>query len=66
MQLEVGFGCDFYLPFFKLIPEIKFGYGLLNMIDKNRTDLTDDSKLIYTRSVDNARSRMIIFSLYFE
>ena len=66
MQLEVGFGCDFYLPFFKLIPEIKFGYGLLNMVDKNITDLTDDSKLIFTKSVDNARSRMIIFSLYFE
>lgn len=64
--LEVGLGCDFYLPFFKLIPEIKFGYGLLNVVDKKRNDLTDESRLIYTHSVDNARSKMIQISLYFE
>ena len=28
--LEVGLGCDFYLPFFKLIPELKFCFGLTN------------------------------------
>ena len=64
--LEVGLGCDFYLPFFKFIPEIKFCYGLMNIIDKDRSDLTDETKLIFTESVDKGRSKMIVFSFYFE
>lgn len=63
---EVGMGCDFYLPFFKLIPEIKFCFGLANILDKNRSSLVDKSKLIYTQSVDKATSSMVVFSLYFE
>ena len=27
-MFEIGLGCDFYLPFFKLIPELKFCFGL--------------------------------------
>ena len=26
--LSVGFGCDFYLPYFKFIPEVKFCFGM--------------------------------------
>lgn len=66
VYLEAGIGCDFYLPFFKLIPEIKFCYGLLNIIDKDRSDLTDQTPLIFTNSVDRGRSKMIVLSLYFE
>lgn len=66
VYLEAGIGCDFYLPFFKLIPEIKFCYGLLNIIDKDRSDLTDQTPIIFTNSVDRGRSKMIVFSLYFE
>ncbi len=64
--LEVGFGCDFYLPFFKFIPEIKFCYGLSNILDKDRSDLTDHTKLIFTESVDKINSKMIVVSFYFE
>lgn len=64
--LEVGMGCDFYAPWFKFIPEIKFCYGLNNVINKNRTDLTDASKLIYTESINSGRSKMIVLTLYFE
>ena len=64
--LEAGFGCDFYSPWFKFIPEVKFCYGLFNVIDKNRSDLTDASQLIFTESVDKGRSKMIIFTFYFE
>ena len=39
-MLEVGMGCDLYLPFFKLIPELKFCFGLGNILRKNRNDLT--------------------------
>ena len=64
--LEVGFGCDFYGRFFKFIPEIKFAYGLSNVIDKNRSDLTNPQQLIFTKSIDRGRSKMIIISFYFE
>lgn len=64
--LEAGIGCDFYLPFFKFIPEIKFCYGLSNIIEKDRDDLTDDSRLIFTQSVNGAKSKMIVITLYFE
>lgn len=64
--LEVGFGCDFYSPWFKFIPEIKFCYGLMNIIDKDRSDVTDSSQLIFTQSVDKGRSKMIVLTFYFE
>ena len=64
--LEVGFGCDFYSPWFKFIPEIKFCYGLMNIIDKDRSDVTDNSQLIFTQSVDKGRSKMIVLTFYFE
>lgn len=64
--LEVGFGCDFYSPWFKFIPEVKFCYGLMNIIDKDRSDVTDNSQLIFTQSVDKGRSKMIVLTFYFE
>ncbi|MBQ9666813.1 MAG: PorT family protein [Bacteroidaceae bacterium] len=64
--LELGMGCDFYLPFFKFIPEIKFLYGLSNVVNKKRTDLTDETQLIFTQSVNKARSKMIVLTFYFE
>lgn len=64
--LEVGFGCDFYSPWFKFIPEIKFCYGLMNIIDKDRSDVIDMSQLIFTESVDKGRSKMIVLTFYFE
>ena len=64
--IEVGFGCDIYLPFFKLIPELKFCFGLANILDKKRTDLTDNSLLKFTESMDKVKSRMIALTFYFE
>ena len=66
VYLEAGFGCDFYLPFFKFIPEVKFMYGLTNIINKKRSDITDESQLIFTQSVNSAKSKMIVFTFYFE
>ena len=63
---EVGLGCDFYLPFFKLIPELKFCFGLANLLEKNRNDLTDQSLTKFTQSIDRVSSRMIVLSFYFE
>jgi hypothetical protein len=63
---EIGLGCDFYLPFFKLIPELKFCFGLLDLLQKDRKDLTDKSLLKYTQSLNKVSSKMIVLSFYFE
>lgn len=64
--VEIGMGCDIYLPFFKLIPELKFCFGLANLLEKNRTDLTDQSLMKFTESVDRVNSRMVVLTFYFE
>ena len=64
--IEVGMGCDIYLPFFKLIPELKFCFGLADILQKNRNDLIDNSLRKFTNSLDGASSKMIVLTLYFE
>ena len=66
-MLEVGLGCDFYLPFFKLIPELKFCYSLTDALNKNHSDeLTDATKRAFSRSIDAATTKMVVLTLYFE
>lgn len=65
--LEAGIGCDFYLPFFKLRPELKFLYGLTNSLDTRHADeLKDKAMRVYTNSVDRSHSKMIVLTFYFE
>jgi len=65
--ISIGMGCDFYLPYFKLIPELKFCFGLSDVLCKDRPDLEDDPmKLKYTQSVKRAVSKMIVLTFYFE
>lgn len=65
--LSVGLGCDFYLPYFKFIPEIKFCLGLPDMLQHDRPDLADDpGRLKFTQSLTKATSKMIVFTFYFE
>ncbi len=67
LMLEVGLGCDFYLPFFKLIPELKFCYSLRDAIDHDHSnELKDANMRIYTNAVTNGHSKMIVLTLYFE
>lgn len=66
-MVEVGLGCDFYLPFFKLIPELKFCYGLTNNIDTNHAnELLDVNMRSYSTSVTPGRNKMIVLTFYFE
>ena len=65
-MVEVGMGCDFYLPFFKLIPEVKFAFSLLDVLEKERKALLDSNLMKFTLSVDGVTSKMIIISFYFE
>ena len=65
--LEIGMGCDFYLPFFKLIPELKFCYSLRDALDHDHAnDLMDVNKRLYTNAVTSGHSKMIVLTFYFE
>lgn len=67
VMVEVGMGCDFYMPFFKLIPELKFCYGLTDVIDHGHaSELTDVSKRAYNLSVRSARTKMVVLTFHFE
>lgn len=66
-MLEIGLGCDFYLPFFKLIPELKFSYSLQDAIDhKHADELTDQNQRVYANSVAKGHAKMITLTFYFE
>jgi hypothetical protein len=65
--LEIGLGCDLYLPFFKLIPELKFCYSLTDALDHNHAnELMDANKRIYANAVTSGHSKMIVLTFYFE
>ncbi|CEA15638.1 hypothetical protein ING2E5B_0876 [Fermentimonas caenicola] len=64
--IEIGTGCDLYLPMFKLAPELKFSFGLIDILDKERSDLKDQELLKYTNAISMAKSRMITLCLNFE
>lgn len=66
-MLTVGLGCDFYLPFFKFCPEIKFCFGLTDILKHDRPDL-DENPQIYdiTRSLGKVKSNMVVISFFFE
>ena len=65
--VEVGIGCDFYLPFFKMIPELKFCYSLTDALDKDHAnELKDVNMRAYANSVRAGHSKMIVLTLYFE
>lgn len=64
---EAGLGCDFYLPFFKLRPELKFMYSLGNSLNtEHAKTLRDPNMLQYANSVNKANSNIIALTFYFE
>lgn len=64
--LEFGVGCDIYLPFFKLCPELKFSFGLVDLLEKDREDLVDRELIKYTDALSKATSRMVTLTFNFE
>lgn len=65
--LTIGLGLDTYFPYFKFIPEVKFCFGLGDIIQHKRPDLDDDpGQMRYTNSIDRAVSRMFVLTFYFE
>lgn len=64
---EVGLGCDFYLPFFKLRPELKFMYSLIDALDKEHPEKLEDlNARKYATSVTGAHTKFVALTFYFE
>lgn len=66
-MLTVGLGCDFYLPFFKLCPELKFCFGLTDILKHDRPDLDENPTMQnFSKSLSKVKSNMVVLSFYFE
>jgi hypothetical protein len=66
MYWEIGAGCDIYMPYFRLVPELKVCLGMGDILVHNRTDQSSDAFLKYTNAFDAITSRLIVFSVQFE
>lgn len=65
--LTVGLGCDFYLPFFKFNPEVKFCFGLSDILRHDRPDLEDNPEMYkVTQSLSKVKSNMVMITFFFE
>lgn len=64
--IEIGLGCNIYFPFFKLSPELKFSFGLRDLLDTKNIDVTDENLLRYPRALKSAKTRMISLVFNFE
>ena len=64
--LTIGFGCDFYLPIIKIVPELRFSFGLTDIIIHDRTDLSDNSLRKYSDAIARGKTRMISLVFNFE
>lgn len=56
---EIGLGFQIFFPYFILSPEMKFSFGMLNILQR-------DEALIYSSSIDKLFSRGFSISLHFE
>ncbi|MCP4437785.1 MAG: PorT family protein [Aureispira sp.] len=56
---ELGLGFQIFFPYFILSPEMKFSFGMLNILNR-------DENLIYSSSINKLFSRGFAISLHFE
>lgn len=59
---ELGFGIDFYLPYFKFSAEVKYSVGTFNNVSQDAAEEAPQ----YANSIDKLNSRMFMISLHFE
>ena len=64
--VEFGLGCDIYLPYFKLCPELKFCFGLADVLETDRSDLANPLDRVYSQALSRATSRLIVLTFNFE
>ena len=64
--LTLGIGCDFYLPIIKVVPELRFYFGLADAVQHERTDLTNNNLRKYSDSISRGLIRMVSLTFNFE
>ena len=64
--IEFGVGFDFYLPYFKLAPELKMYLGLADLLERDRPEISNFADLKYTDALTKLTSRLFILSFNFE
>ncbi|GAB4379449.1 MAG: porin family protein [Salibacteraceae bacterium] len=57
-NIELGVGFDFFLEYFKFTPELKFSYGLNNVVVNDQT--------IYSKPITELHSRIFVLAFNFE
>lgn len=62
-SLEAGMGWDMYLQFFRLSTELKFSFGLTNILD---TGPKNTQMQVYSSTFSKLTSNMFILSFHFE
>jgi hypothetical protein len=61
--LEIGFGIDFFLQYFKFSPELKVSAGFRNVLID---DPAGGGNSIYVHSIDKLQSYLVMLCFYFE
>ena len=51
MNLELGFGMDMYFPLFKFSPELRYSFGLMDMLSTDRNKYSEPLERINTHVV---------------
>lgn len=66
VQISFGVGVSIYTEYFKFCPEIKFGFGLLDQLNRDHPEMEDTKYEIYTSSLDKLTSRVLTLTFNFE
>jgi len=62
--VAVGVGCDFYFNYFRLAPELKFCFGLNNLLTTPPNLLNSDPR--FTKALLKLTSHVVVLSFNFE
>ena len=62
LYYEVGFGIDFYLPYFKLTSELKLAVGIRDVLNQE----PDAGYPHFTTAIDRLTSNLVFLSFHFE
>ena len=58
LMFELGFGFDLYFPLFKFSPEVRFSYGMLDVLSPTKNDLS--------AGIDSFKTKAVSFYLHFQ
>ena len=57
-SIDIGFGIDVYFAYFKFSPEIKYSYGIVNVLENQDNE--------YSNLINELSTRGLLISLTFE